>query len=132
MKYFLFILVLAGVCSCKTKSSSTQVNKAKLEQLADRSCRATSIREQRYTLADKIRFTQDSLAKTKNRAGSQRLQSRLNGYLQQKDILLKASLALADTIRMQLDSLLPYTDKAAQKRFTALLDSMMKAKGCKS
>ncbi|MDB5133122.1 MAG: hypothetical protein JWR02_2871 [Mucilaginibacter sp.] len=130
MKYFLFILVFAGVCSCKTKSSPAQVNKAKLEQLADRSCRATSIREQRYALADKIRFTQDSLSKTKNRAGSQSLQSRLNGYLKQKEILLKTSLALADTIRMQLDSLLPYSDKAAQKRFTASLDSILKSKGC--
>jgi hypothetical protein len=131
MKYILFILVLAGVCSCNTKSPM-QTNQAKLEQLADRSCRATDIRQQRFALADKIRFTQDSLAKAKNGAGSQRLQSRLKGYLEQKNILLKASLALADTIRVQLDSLLPYTDKAAQKRFTAALDSIIKAKGCKS
>lgn len=129
MKYILFILILAGVCSCNTKSS-TKVSHAKLEQLADRSCRATVIRQQRYALADNIRFTQDSLAKAKDKAESQRLQGRLNEYLKQKGILLKTSLALADTIRMQLDSLLPYSDKAAQHRFTASLDSILRSKGC--
>ncbi|GAC1302210.1 MAG: hypothetical protein NVSMB24_06440 [Mucilaginibacter sp.] len=129
MKYILFILLIAGICSCSTKPPAT-VSHAKLEQLADRSCRATVIRQQRYALADSIRFTQDSLAKTKDKSQSQRLQGRLNGYLKQKGILLKTSLALADTIRMQLDSLLPYTDKAAQKRFTASLDSILRSKGC--
>ncbi len=130
MKYFLVILLVVWVCSCNTKSS-TQVNRAKLEQLAERSCRAVGIQKQRYRLADKIRFTNDSLGDKKNRFGAAGMQSRLKGYLRQKDSLLKVSITLADTIRMQLDSLLPYTDKKAQKRFAASLDSILKAKGCK-
>jgi hypothetical protein len=129
MKYFLFILMLTGIYSCNTKSTK-QVNKERLEKLADRSCRATSIRKQRFVLADNIRFTQDSLSKAKNKADSTLFQGRLAEYLKQKDILLKTSLALADTIRMQLDSILPYSDKTAQKRFTASLDSILRSKGC--
>ncbi|MDB5122581.1 MAG: hypothetical protein JWP94_710 [Mucilaginibacter sp.] len=129
MKYFLLVLMLTAIYSCNTKSTK-QVNKERLEKLADRSCRATSIRKQRFVLADNIRFMQDSLSKAKNKADSARFQSRLAEYLKQKDILLKTSLALADTIRMQLDSLLPYSDKAAQKQFTASLDSILRSKGC--
>ncbi len=129
MKYLLFVLIISGICSCNNKPAS-QLDKSRLEQLAVRSCRAKTIRKQRFILADKIRFTQDSLAKTKNAADAKRFQSKLTDYLKQKSVLLKASLSLADTIRMQMDSLVPYTDKAAQKRFTASFDSILKAKGC--
>ena len=101
-----------------------------MELLADRSCRAISIRKERFKTADRIRYAQDTLLHTKSKADSGRLQKRLTGLLKEKGILLKESLALADTIRMQLDTLMPFTDKAAQQRFTSSLNSLLKKKGC--
>lgn len=72
----------------------------------------------------------DTLAHTKSKSDSVRLQSDLNKYSKQKDTLLKESLSLADTIHRQLDSIMPYTDKVAQKRFTAKLNALLSKKGC--
>lgn len=129
MRKLFYCVLLAACCACNRPA--TVDNKAKLEQLADRSCRAISIRKQRFLLADQIRFAQDTLLQTKSKADSDRLQVRLKIYLTQKPELLKQSLALADTIHRQLDSLMPYTDKVAQKRFTKSLDSLLAKKGCK-
>jgi len=126
----LFCCLVAMVISCN-KPTPKNVGKAnRLDLLADRSCRAISIRQQRFALANKIRFATDTLASLKGKADTMRLHNKLQVCLGQKDSLLKASLALADTIRMQLDSMMPYSDKPAQKRFTAKLDSIIKAKGC--
>ncbi|HVV55389.1 MAG TPA: hypothetical protein VHC47_08695 [Mucilaginibacter sp.] len=122
------ILLLAVLASCHSHAPAN--DQAKMNQLADRSCRAISIRQQRYTLADKIRFANDTLGTTKDEKVKARLQSSLKVYLKQKDSLLKVSLALADTIRMQLDSMMPYTDKAAQKRFSTSLNNLLAKKGC--
>jgi hypothetical protein len=119
-------LLLIVSCSQSSKNNDSAVN-----LLADRSCRAISIRQQRFELANKIRFAQDTLAQAKNKNDSRRLGNELKLYFSQKDVLLKESLCLADTIRKQLDSLVPYTDKAAQKRFTARVDSLLAKKGCK-
>jgi len=130
LRYLVIIPLLLAACSCNNAGKASN-NKEKLEQLANRSCRAKALSAHRYALADSISFAQDILVHAKNKADSASLQSRLNVYFQNKPRLLKASLALADTIRMQLDSLIPYGDKAAEKRFTASFDSIMTKKGCK-
>lgn len=128
MKLSLALLFLGMLAGChKTLTSASEY---RLNILADRSCRAVSIRKERFVLADKIRFAQDTLARTKSKADSARLQASLVLYLKQKDILLKASIRLADTIHRQLDSLVPYNNKAAEKRFTARLKGLLAKKGC--
>lgn len=121
-------LLLGMLVSCGKPRPA--VDQGRLALLAYRSCRAVSIRKERYVLADKIRFAQDTLADVENRVARGRLQKDLKAYLEQKNRLLKESLALADTIRLQLDSLMPYKDKEAQKRFTLTLDSLMAKVGC--
>jgi hypothetical protein len=128
MRIIICCLGLLLIVSC---SQSSKNNDSAVNLLADRSCRAISIRQQRFELANKIRFAQDTLAQAKNKNDSRRLGNELKLYFSQKDVLLKESLCLADTIRKQLDSLVPYTDKAAQKRFTARVDSLLAKKGCK-
>ena len=127
MKHVITGLLLVIIFSCNKPASD---KKEKLEQLADRTCRAIGIRQQRFTLANQIRFTQDTLSATKSKADSDRLQKRLAIYFKEKDVLLKESLALADTIRLQLDSVMPYSNKTAQNHFTASLDSLLAKKGC--
>jgi hypothetical protein len=129
MKLTLCLLLAGILMSCNSHLSSDNDN-SKMELLANRTCRAIGIRKKRFALADKIRFAQDTLAHTKSKSDSVRLQKNLTLYLKQKDTLLKHSLSLADTIRHQLDSLMPYTDKVAQKRFTAKLNDLLSKKGC--
>lgn len=121
------VVLLLSIVAC-SPSQEKNNNKLGLEQLAERSVRAMNIRSQRYTLADKIRFVQDSIAGAANGSIKERLQAELNGYLKQKDSLLKQSLALADTIRLELDTIMPDHDKTAQKRFNHELDSLIKEK----
>jgi hypothetical protein len=128
MKIIAFLLLVMIAFSCHKPVAAA--NNAKLDELADRTCQAISIRQQRFALANKIRFTQDSLTNLKLKGDSRRLQARLKDYMLLKDSLLKSSLAMADNIRLQLDSLVPYGDKGAQKRFTATLDSLLAKKGC--
>jgi hypothetical protein len=129
MKRLFYCFLLTICCACNEPTPAN--HKAELEQLADKTCRAIDIRKQRFLLADNIRFTQDTLLRTKSKSDSDRLQGRLKLYLEQKPILLKQSLDLADTIRMELDNLLPLTDKVAQDQFTKSLDSLLVLKGCK-
>lgn len=129
MKVITCLFLLTIIYSCNKPVAAK--HSAKLDQLAQSTCEAISIRQQRFALANKIRFTQDSLTNAKTSNDSQRLQARLKKYLMQKDLLLKASLAHAAAIRLKLDSLIPYGDKNAQKRFTATLDSLLVKRGCK-
>jgi len=131
MKYIVIIPLLLALFSCNKAGKAGNANKEKMEQLADRSCRAKSLNKQRFALADSIRFAQDTLGHAKTTADSARLQGRLKVYLAHKAVLLKQSLALADSIRMQMDSLVPYTDKAAENRFNASFDSLLVKRGCK-
>jgi hypothetical protein len=131
MKYVLFIPFLLAIASCNTAGKTGNDNKAKLELLAERSCRAKAISEHRYALADSIRFAQDTLNSAKTKADSDRLQARLKLCFAHKAIVLKQSVALADSIRKQLDSLAHYGDRAAEKRFTKSFDSLMAKRGCK-
>lgn len=126
MRTFLILLLFFAVSCGRHASSDT-----KIELLADRTCRAIHIRQQRFALADQIRFVQDTLFNIKNKNDTIRLRNSLDDLLRQKNILLKESLALADTIRAQLDSIMPYTNKAAQQHFTAKLDSLLAKKGCR-
>ena len=128
MKRLFYCLALLALCSC---GKSKPDNHAKMEQLADRTCRAIDYRKQRFACADQIRFSQDTLYHTKSKIDSDRLQMRLKSLLDKKAFILKNSLALSDTIRKQLDSLMPYTDKEAQQRFNTELDSLLAKKGCK-
>lgn len=126
----LFCCLVAMIISCNKPLPENADKNNRLDLLADRSCRAISIRQQRFALANKIRFASDTMATLKGKNDTMRLHNELQICLRQKDSLLKASLALADTIRMQLDSMMPYSDKAAQKQFTAKLDSTLKTRGC--
>ena len=72
--------------------------------MAELECRAISLRNQRFQLANTIRFAEDSILKNLT-ADSGKIKSELVLLQQQKESLLQRSLSLSDTIRKQLDSL---------------------------
>ena len=129
MKLNIFFLLMLLAAACNRPSASSD---AKMNLLANRTCRAITIRQKRFALANQIRFTLDTLAGTKSKIDSDRLQASLTGFSKQKAILLKESLRLADTIHKQMDTLVPYSSKAAEKRFTAQLNALLEKKGCKA
>ena len=103
-------------------------NERDIELLASRSFRAISLRQQRYDLADKMRFAQEAMGGKANQNVKDSINRNLQVYIKQKDRLLKESLTLADTIRLQADSLTLYTNKTTQKIFKHKLDSIIKQK----
>lgn len=128
MKTLISFLLLITFLSCNRVPPDDDV---KIRLLADHTCKAISIRRERFELADKIRFTQDTLAQVKNKNSATRLQNNLKLFMIRKAALMGASLRLADTIHRELDAMVPYRDKAAQKRFNARLDSLLTERGCK-
>lgn len=125
----LFLFVLFSCKNART-GNSAGLDTTAINQLAGRVCRAIQIRKQRFSLANSIRFTQDTLATAITPTEHRRLQTRLDDYLKQKTVLFRESVTLADTIHRQMDSIVPYTDKAKEKAFNARLNSLLAQKGC--
>lgn len=129
VKYFsLLTLIIYCFCSCHQTNESN----GNVERMADLECRAIALREQRFALADSIRFTQDTLLHTKTE-DSVRLNNKLNIFLKQKETLLQRSLVLADSIHNKFDSLRKYVfigldDK---KVFEQKLKETMDKRECK-
>jgi hypothetical protein len=129
MKKIFFLLIPVICFSCNHTDS---VNKADIDLLADKMCRAITYRKQRFSCADQIRSIQDTLSHTNNRTESSHLQTRLNILLKEKASLVKESVALADTIRLSLDRIMPFGDKKLQEQFTEELNTVLSEKGCKN
>lgn len=127
MKIFLVgLLLILPILACHKPNPAT--NERGIELLASRSFRAISLRQQRYDLADKMRFAQEAMGGKANQNVKDSINRNLQVYIKQKDRLLKESLALADTIRLQADSLMLYTNKTTQKIFKHKLDSIIRQK----
>jgi hypothetical protein len=107
----------------------------KLEKLADDiagyECRAVALRNQRFELADKIRFTQDTLLHFSGDTAV--LHHKLIVMENNKQLLLTQSLQLADTISKKIDFIMSgyFNDKNNQKEFNQLLNEALKKRGCK-
>ena len=105
----------------------------KAELMADLECKAITLREQRFTLANQIRFTQDTLLKPVSTQDSSRLEQKLFYLNSQKELLTNHSLLLADTIHNQLDSLRKFFFKKESDRtnFDQKLNELIAKRGCK-
>lgn len=100
--------------------------------MANLECRAVAMREQRFALANQMRFAQDTLAVTKSSSDSQRLANEILIFTHEKNSLLQRSLQLADSIHLQLDSLrkFVFTDINEKKQFDEKLSEALKIRGC--
>lgn len=115
---------------------SCQKHKPDIKQLADKfadlECRAISLREKRFELANQIRFTQDTLLQKHGKADTSKLKLKLKSYNKDKEVTLQQSLSLADSIRNRLNDimknqLINEPDKAA---FNDMLNKTLQQKGC--
>ncbi len=102
-----------------------------INQLADLECRAINLREQRFSLANKLRFAEDSL-RLKNTSTGLEVNQNMVALQLQKDSLLKNSIALADSIKIIMEDLFAKkltTDKS-KKEFNQELNKALIKKGC--
>ena len=125
------IVLMVAFTFCK-RDIPESVNKL-AASFSELECRAFTLREARYALADKIRFTEDSISKSADAPAKKiQLQTNLTHYLIEKDNTLAASLRLADTIKTQLDSItkIRLHDTAKTRLFDDALSAELKKKHC--
>jgi hypothetical protein len=115
--------------SCKSEKKDI---KGAVDKFADLECRAITLREKRFELANQIRFTEDTLTHPTANADTARLRLKLEGFNKEKETLLKESLSLADTIRLQLNDLMKnqLTDQKDKANFDQLLNATLEQRGC--
>jgi len=96
-------------------------------------CRAITLREQRFALANEIRFTQDTLIRANGNVDTARLQSKLGRLNMEKERMTQQSLQLADSIKQTLDSLMSHylTQQQDKEQFNQLLNAKLKDMHCK-
>jgi hypothetical protein len=124
-----FAIIVVSVFGCKRNSKSLGIA---VDRFAALECRAISLRERRFDLANQIRFTEDSLLEKSNKGDTVRLRIKLNDLNKEKEVVLKQSLSLADTIRMQLDDLKKnqLADEKDKADFDRLLNASLEKRGC--
>ena len=128
MRYFLLILLFASSC----KSEKKKVDFSGMAQsIADIECRAISIREKRFELANDIRFIQDTLLVTKN-IDSVRLKLKFAYLNNERETIISKSQLMADTIKNLIDSLSKnyLIDPASKKQFNDSLNAILAKRGC--
>ena len=124
LKILLILFFIALLTAC-TRSADNQ--QYQLKTLASKVCRAIGLRQERYQLADRIRFCQDTLNSTKSAAKKRALQNELSVFNTRKTALVKQSLTLADSIHTEMESLKLYSDKVNRADFDKILHKMMLA-----
>jgi hypothetical protein len=126
--FYLFAWILLLFSSCGDKGPQIDSLAA---DLANFECRAEKLKDLRFQLADKIRFTQDTMLHTA--PDTMQMHNDLLAMDQQKQMILTQSLQLADTIKQKLDFIRAnyFTDKSKEATFNQLLKDALKTKDCK-
>lgn len=129
LTFLLCCIIVVFIFSCQ--SDKTDI-KELVDKFADLECRAITLREKRFELANQMRFTQDTLLQITNKADTSRFNLKLAYYNKDKEAVLQQSLSLADSIRTALNDLMKNkltkeNDKAA---FNKMLNETLLHRGC--
>ena len=123
---FIIVVILS---SCQERKPDL---KELVEDFAELECRAISLREKRFELANQIRFTQDSLSIHAGKADTTQFKSKLDSYNLVKNQVLQQSLSLADSIKVRLSDIMQnqLTEVSDKKMFNDMLNKTLEQKGC--
>lgn len=133
MKNLQNLLCVAVLLSITVSCSEQKTNLNELvDNFADLECRAISLREKRFELASQMRFTQDTLLQTTNKADTLRLKAKLDAFNKEKELTLQQSLSLADSIRNRLNEIMKneLSNETDKTSFNEMLNNTLVAKGC--
>ena len=108
LAFSIFTLTLAITsCNINVGNSHKKFDVAsEVKCMAQVECKAIQLREQRFALADDIRFTQEKIMQLKGKGDTTQLSNKLSQLYKRKEVLLTASLQLADQIKHRLDSIM--------------------------
>lgn len=99
--------VMISCNSSNISSTDTKPDMAALaKQMAQVECKAMELREQRFALADEIRFTEEAIMQSKRQADTIQLAAKLQLLNDRKELLFHASMQMAEQIKHRLDSLM--------------------------
>lgn len=126
----LFIVLI--VCSCTPKPEQPSLKKI-VNDFAQLECRAIALREQRFALANQIRFTQDTLLHASDKSNTARLNAKLKALNIKREHTTERSLVLADSIKHRLDSLMSnhLTKEEYKDQFNQMLHTTLENMHCK-
>lgn len=133
MKSFFLLTAFStvGFCfSCGTHSKAVIENS--VAQFADLECEAIQLRKQRFSLADEIRYTEDTLQRATNETATAQLRQKLVLLNTQKLQLTNDSRAMAERIKEHIDSLMESVLKTGEEKeaFNIELTKVLKQKNC--
>jgi hypothetical protein len=128
----LSLSVILVICSCTSKSEQSSLKEI-VDDFAQLECRAIALREQRFALANQIRFTQDTLLHASANSDTARLNAKLKALNVEREHTTQRSLVLADSIKQRLDSLMSkYLTKVDDKeQFNQMLHAALENMHCK-
>ena len=122
-RFCIYILLSFIFSSCSNHDPNLQRLTA---EIAIIECRTEKLKDHRFALADKMRFTQDTiLQKSKDTI---ELRNQLVEMEKEKQLLLTQSLQLADTIKQKMEFLMTnyLTDKKRENEFNQFLKEEIK------
>ena len=119
-------------CTGTTSESREPSLEAIVNDFAPLECRAVALREQRFALANQIRFTEDTLRSIADKKDTLRLHAILADLNDRRTTTTQQSLQLADSIKHTLDSLMNnYLTTAEEKeKFNEMLHATLKSMHC--
>lgn len=129
LKLLSLAVTVAFAFSCQSHKPDMQ---GMVDKFADLECRAMNLRQKRFDLANQLRFTQDTLLQTKNKADTSRLKLKLENFNKEKDVMLQQSLSLADSIHTALTDLMKnkLADQNDKATFDKMLNNTLLQRGC--
>ncbi len=128
-KYFLFFLIF--LASCATNSDQKNEWPVDLDELSTLHCQSIALKNERFQLADSIRFIQDSIiVNTKSGNDISYYQDHLIELEKRKKILTANSYALSDTIESKMKIVIRDLNPDEKRIFNDSLNARTKAKGC--
>jgi hypothetical protein len=133
MKSFFLLTAFSAASfffSCGTHSKA--VIEKSVAQFADLECEAIQLRKQRFSLADEIRYTEDTLQRAPNETATAELRQKLALLNTQKLQLTNDSRAMAERIKEHIDSLMASVLKTGEEKeaFNTELTKVLKQKNC--
>ena len=123
--------IVAGIFASCSEVKKHDMSKT-VSDFATLECEAVKLREQRFELANNIRFTEDTLMHPVDKNDTARLSKKLAELKSGKETLLNQSRAMAERIKQQMDSLMHNELKTSEdrKQFNRQLDEELKKRGC--
>lgn len=128
LKFLLLLVIVSLTLCCRNEKTNIKVL---ADEFANLECRAMELREQRFELANQLRFTHDTLLQ-KPGGDTISLNLKLATLDKQKEAMLKQSLSLADSIHTTLTALMKnhLTNENDKRAFNKMLNKTLLERGC--